>query len=137
MSEFHAAVGLAELDSWLHKRASIQTVAELYRRGLAGSVPGQGLMVAPEVAGCYALLRCTDAIHAGRLRASLAAEGIETRSWYSRGLHDQSYFSGRAPDSVRVADGILAALVGLPMAPDLCKFSIDRIVAEILRTPAS
>src|SRR5262249_30143552 len=35
MSEYHAAVGLAELDGWAAKRSSLQEVVRRYRRELA------------------------------------------------------------------------------------------------------
>ena len=81
MSEYHAAVGLAELDGWLAKRASCGS------GGRVSTTNGSGwswrpLLVAPEVAGCYALFRCADPAESAAIVEALAAWNIETRLWY-------------------------------------------------------
>ena len=91
MSEYHAAVGLAELDNWSAKYASLQEVAAAYRLQMGAAGLGDRLIVAPEVAGCYALFRCAGPAEAAAVVDGLAAANIETRLWYGNGLHRQPY----------------------------------------------
>lgn len=122
MSEYHAAVGLAELDGWSEKRAALRRVAESYRRSAAHG--GLTIHVAPQVSSCYALLSSPDGLRAG---AALTHEGIDHRLWYGRGLHREPYFA--TDYSLPVVDTLASRLIGLPVAPDLPDAVIERIVA--------
>jgi dTDP-4-amino-4,6-dideoxygalactose transaminase len=122
MSEYHAAVGLAELDGWSEKRAALRRVAESYRRSAAHG--GLTIPVAPQVSSCYALLSSPDGLRAG---AALTHEGIDHRLWYGRGLHREPYFA--TDYSLPVVDTLASRLIGLPVAPDLPDAVIERIVA--------
>ena len=49
MSEYHAAVGLAELDGWAEKRSTLQAVGGCYRRQLAGAGLLDRLIATPDI----------------------------------------------------------------------------------------
>ena len=89
MSEYHAAVGLAELDGWPAKRAAFREVAGIYRRLLDAIGLGGRAFTAPDVAGCYALLRCADPVEASSVLRTFEESNIESRLWYGHGLHRQ------------------------------------------------
>jgi dTDP-4-amino-4,6-dideoxygalactose transaminase len=133
MSEYHAAVGLAELDSWSAKYASLQKVAAAYRLETAAAGLANRLFVAPEVAGCYALFRCVGQAEAAAVVDGLAAANIETRLWYGNGLHRQPYYVDASRDEVPVTDRIAPLIIGLPIAPDLRPASIHRVVTALVR----
>jgi dTDP-4-amino-4,6-dideoxygalactose transaminase len=132
MSEYHASVGLAELDNWSAKYASLQDVAAAYRRQMAAAGLSDRLLVAPEVAGCYALFRCADPAEAATIVDSLAAANIETRLWYGTGLHTQPYYIDASRDDLPVTDRIAPVTIGLPIAVDLPPAAIKRITGAIV-----
>ena len=108
--------------SWTTGRpsnASLQEVAAAYRRQMAAAGLSDRLLVAPDVAGCYALFRCADAAEAAAVVDGLAAANIETRLWYGNGLHRQPYYVDASRDDLPVTDRIAPLTIGLPIAPDL------------------
>jgi dTDP-4-amino-4,6-dideoxygalactose transaminase len=131
MSEYHAAVGLAELDGWEAKRAALQSVAEAYRRQFDQAGLGSLLDVAPSVASCYALLRCRDSVDVEHIVRALNRANIESRSWYGHGLHRQPYYANVTKGDLSVTDRDAPLVVGLPVAPDLAKSDIDRIAKAV------
>ena len=133
MSEYHAAVGLAELDGWPAKRAAFQSVATAYRRNADAARIGSRVIVAPEVAGCYALFRCTDGEEAADVLHSLSSAQIETRFWYGQGLHRQPYYADASRDSVPVTETIAPLTIALPMALDLPEEAIQRVLSTVVR----
>ncbi len=85
MSEYHAAVGLAELDGWDRKRAEFAKVAALYRECAARLGLEPRLVTAPAIASCYTLYDAADLAEARSLKAALAEDAIEHRHWYGWG----------------------------------------------------
>jgi dTDP-4-amino-4,6-dideoxygalactose transaminase len=131
MSEYHAAVGLAELDGWPAKRAALQDVAQRYRRAFASEHRAEPLWVAPDVAGCYALLEVENDAASTRARERLADAAIDSRLWYGTGLHEQTHFRECPHDALTVTSGLASRIIGLPTAPDLADSAIARIVRAL------
>jgi dTDP-4-amino-4,6-dideoxygalactose transaminase len=131
MSEYHAAVGLAELDGWLAKRATLREVADAYRRQVGAVGFGDRLLVSPDVASCYVLFRGAHPAEATAILRRLEASNIETRLWYGHGLHRHPYYSDAARDDLPVTDRIAPLTIGLPVAPDLPEACIRRLVAAL------
>jgi dTDP-4-amino-4,6-dideoxygalactose transaminase len=128
MSEYHAAVGMAELDGWPAKQASFRQVHDLYFRLLRDAGLSAGFLGMPEVAACYALFRCAEPAEATSLRARLDAAGIGHRMWYGLGLHAQTHFADCENDGLETSRRLAPCLLGLPMAPDLLADAIERVV---------
>jgi dTDP-4-amino-4,6-dideoxygalactose transaminase len=138
MSEYHAAVGLAELDGWQVKQAALRDVIEAYRHGMERVGLSAFLIAAPEIGLSYVLFRGRSAEEAGQVQTRLDHQGIDTRLWYGLGLHRQTYFADRPRDPLPVTDEIAPCLVGLPLAPDLSEPQIERVTAVLgaaLRNP--
>jgi dTDP-4-amino-4,6-dideoxygalactose transaminase len=136
MSEYHAAVGLAELDGWPEKHAALDRVAMAYRRLARSAGVGSRLVVSPQVAGCYALFRCSDDAEAAEVVRSLSSSQIESRFWYGQGLHRQPYYADASRDTLSVTETIAPLMIALPIAPDLPETAIRRVVsalAQVLR----
>lgn len=131
MSEYHAAVGLAELDGWLQKQQRLRRVADHYRRRFERIGRDADFFAAPDVAGCYALFRCADRREANRVRRQLAAANIDYRLWYGEGLLAQPHFAAARHDAVGVTEDLSRRIVGLPMAVDLGERSVTRVVAAV------
>ena len=131
MSEYHAAVGLAECDGWPEKRAALQGVINLYREAFADAGLAAAFIGAPDAGLSYAIFQATDAAQAASLQARLRSEGIDTRLWYGIGLHRQTYYATAPRDELPVTDAVAACLIGLPMAPDLTAAQVRRVVGSL------
>lgn len=129
MSEYHAAVGLAELDSWRSKLARYKRVADRY---MAGAVEVRGrLHAAPSVAANYALLEAQSGPHARAIMAMLEEAGIGCRRWYGAGVQRQPYCAHFGRDDLPVADDLAERLIGLPMSVDLKDDEVDFVLDVI------
>ena len=131
MSEYHAAVGLAELDGWPEKRRALAGVATRYRMRLASNGVTHPFHGAPAIASCYALLEVHSPAESDRLQDRLQRTGIEFRFWYGLGLHRQQYFEDVAHDPLEMTEQLAPRLLGLPTAPDLQDAAIDRVATAL------
>lgn len=133
MSEYHAAVGLADLDMWPNKAAAFAGVVRTYedafdRRGLSSR-----LVRAPDIASCYMLLPCQDVHEANSVTVCLAADGIAHRRWYGAGLHMQPHFRSRQRDALPVTEDLTTRLIGLPAGPTLSPIQVERVASAVAR----
>ncbi|MAY44554.1 MAG: hypothetical protein CML65_04765 [Rhodobacteraceae bacterium] len=135
LSDYHAAVGLAQLDQWGERRARLAAVAECYQAAAraAGPLPGT-LRTTPEVSGAYVLFDCNDDGVADRVCARLAEAGIGSRRWYGRGLHLEPFLAARGHDDLPVTEALSATHIGLPGAVDLTEGEITMVVDILART---
>jgi dTDP-4-amino-4,6-dideoxygalactose transaminase len=131
-SEYHAAIGLAELDAWPAKRAALLRVAATYRLEFDKVHLDSRLITAPDVASCYVIFRCENVAEAESIVLCMTAELIESRFWYGRGLHRQAYFSSRVHKTCFVTDDLAPRLIALPVAPDLRPDEIARVVGSVV-----
>ncbi|PZX23229.1 dTDP-4-amino-4,6-dideoxygalactose transaminase [Rhodobacter capsulatus] len=129
MSEYAAAVALAELDGFAQKRAQWERVAASYAR--AGAEAGVRLWTAPEVSACYALIEARDAGQAAAMAGRLHAAGIDFRAWYGAGLPAHPAYAGLSRDALPVSADVAARLIGLPCFTDLAEADIARVVAVL------
>lgn len=142
LSELHAALALVALD---HLEARVEhrnDVAETYRRALA-AVPGVGfqevgagsrssfkdftILVDEPVFGCS-----RDA-----LVTALAAEGIDTRRYYSPPLHRQHAYRDVESPPLPVTDRLADRVVSLPIWSHLPLDDVERVAGSIARIQAS
>jgi dTDP-4-amino-4,6-dideoxygalactose transaminase len=131
MSEYHAAVGLAECDGWPAKHAALNAVIDAYRRQMDRAGIGDRFIAAPAIGLGYALWRCRDAGEAARKQAALDRNGIDWRLWYGTGLQAQTHFARHPAEALGVTAATAPCLLGLPMAPDLTDRQIGRVVAAL------
>ena len=131
MSEYHAAVGLAELDDWAAKIRAFENVAARYHaRREELDVPGR-LVTTPDVSACYVLLDCGDPSEAQRAERGLRGSAIDYRFWYGEGLHRQPQFARSPSDDLSITEDLLPRLIGLPLAPDLDERVVARAVEAL------
>jgi dTDP-4-amino-4,6-dideoxygalactose transaminase len=132
MSEYHAAVGLADLSGWTNKQAAFRRVADRYRDRMHRAGLGKQLHCAPDICSSYMLFHCRNAGESTRLQESLKRHDIEFRLWYGLGLQHQPYFARSEADALPVTDALAPCLLGLPMALDLPDAAIDRVVQAVV-----
>jgi dTDP-4-amino-4,6-dideoxygalactose transaminase len=128
LSEYHAAVGLAQLDDWSPLRESWSRVAGMYAAAAGKAGIGAELLRAPEVGANHVFFR-TRSIEAGRAVAeSLDSAGIDTRFWYGEGMHRHTHFSDAPRDPLPMTEELCGCLIGLPMAVDLGPEAIGKVI---------
>ncbi|MFG1417579.1 DegT/DnrJ/EryC1/StrS family aminotransferase [Xanthobacter sp. V0B-10] len=133
MSEYHAAIGLSELERWPSKKAAFGNVARSYARAAAMRGIADRIVAAPDVASCYCLFNGRDGAECAAVEEVLAAAGIETRRWYGFGLHHEPFYRNMARDALPNAEALGRRLLGLPMAMDLPEADVERVVEAIAR----
>jgi dTDP-4-amino-4,6-dideoxygalactose transaminase len=131
LSEYHAAVGLAELDGWTEKQVELTDVIERYRKCFGQYGLQDRFVGAPSIGLSYALFRCRDAVEGGHVQNMLERRRLGVRFWYGAGLHRQRHFVGSPRERLDVTDAILPYLLGLPMAPDLGEAQIARVIGTL------
>jgi dTDP-4-amino-4,6-dideoxygalactose transaminase len=133
LSEYHAAVGLAELAQWNTKQEATVRVLDLYRERFDRLGLADRLVCGPEVASLYVLFQTRTQLEANGVAASLAEDGVSHRLWYGRGLHAHTRYSTRFADRLPVTEQLAPRLLGLPFAVDLDEGDVERIGAAVTR----
>jgi dTDP-4-amino-4,6-dideoxygalactose transaminase len=137
-SELHAAVALESLVDFDDNLARRQELADRYREALAG-VPGvrTQVLAAGDTSTWKDLTIIVDADAYGvprdRLRAALAAEGIDSRCYFDPPVHRQTSHRTAgpgAPDLPRT-DRLAASVISLPIWPALSDAAVDRVAGVI------
>ena len=131
MSEYHAAVGLAELDGWAMKQEMLRRVAACYREHLSRIIIRPRFFAWPDISGCYALHFCLGGDEVDRVQKELRRAGVDFRFWYGMGLHSQTHFSNSPRDTVDVTESLGQRLIGLPTALDMPEEVVARVVTAI------
>jgi dTDP-4-amino-4,6-dideoxygalactose transaminase len=131
MSEYHAAVGLAELDNRKTKTAALARVAANYRQEAARAGMVDRFIVTPEISSSYVLLACGDPAQAQSAAKNLDERRIGYRFWYGAGLHAHQHFRAAPHDELPTTHRLGATIMGLPVAPDLPEDTVARIVSAL------
>lgn len=132
LDELQAAllrVKLRYLDAWNDRR---RTLAQFYQHALA-DVPNLQLPCARDPAAHVYHLYVLQHPERDRLRAHLAAKGIETLIHYPRLLHQQRLFRRPAQIPLPVAEAIAPRLLSLPLYPQL-QLTEAQAVADAVRS---
>jgi dTDP-4-amino-4,6-dideoxygalactose transaminase len=134
MSDLHAAVGLAMLDTFEQRRADYAATVALWAE-LAAPLPG-ALHLPPDLGSVYILWQTPTAQIMDQAIGALTAANIDSRRWYEDGLHRQPHFQRfGGPDlqsiPLPVTEDLGGRLLGLPMAHDLSRDQIARVVGVL------
>lgn len=131
MSEYHAAVGLASMDSYATDIAGFRAVAAAYRQRLArrqwvGFQVGFG----SEWCGSVCVARFVGADQQ-RIIARLDAIGVGNRAWWGAGVHAQSAFAGLPRLPLPVTEMLAQETLGLPYFVDMTDTDVERVCRVI------
>lgn len=133
LSEYHASVGLAELDEWNVKQAATARVLDLYRTSFNSLGLADRLVCGPEVASVYVLFQARTQREANDVAESLAQDGVSYRVWYGGGLRTHTHYAACSSDPLPVTETLAPRLLGLPFAIDLDERAVERIAAAVAR----
>jgi dTDP-4-amino-4,6-dideoxygalactose transaminase len=134
MSEYHAAVGLAELDNWPVKLERFLQVARLYRTEADVDGLGSDLILYPRTDFMYPLFLVVDAVESLRMQDALGRQRIGFRFWYGSGMLSHPHYRNSPHDDLVVCSSLANRLIGLPTATDLTSQQIEIICRTITDT---
>lgn len=127
MSEYAAAVALAQLDRRDHLLAERRRIRDAYRSRLARLAevrPQAGIEAVPPSVLCVQL-----PAPAGRIAERLAGYGVETRAWYCPPLHRHPAFADcERSEPLAVTESLGERLLGLPFHHHLSDAAIGMVV---------
>ncbi len=133
LSEYHAAVGLACLDTANHIAAERARLAVAYAAATArAGLPAGCLVRWPVIASTYALFMAPSPRVAGQVTAAMRAAGVAVRRWYGRGLHREAFFAGDRRGRFPMTEDLADCLLGLPVFPGMQGTQMDRVL-QVLR----
>ena len=130
MSEYHAAVALASLDTWPERSAKRREAAADYRKTLPASLQWQAWD--PSWTRTIFPVLLPDGADVVRVMAHMESVGIETRRWYYPLVCDSYRFSENRRWEVPVSRSISTRLIGLPFFTGITHSQMER-VADALR----
>lgn len=134
MSEYHAAVALASLDTWPERSESRRRAECFYFQALEDAVPALEWQDwdSTWTRTIYPVL-----LPAGsdieRIMCELDEAGVETRRWYHPLVCDQYQFGGPSVHGVPTARSLGARILGLPFFTGISHAQMER-VAKCLAT---
>jgi len=131
LSEYHAAVGLAALDTWLDIRSDFARLTDSYLSELSAI---SGVTPMPGFGAGWVSNTCTvkfDAPIAAAIAEKLAHAGIETRQWWGLGCHRQPAFADCPRGSLEVTDSLAARTLALPFHLELGTAELSRIAGAL------
>jgi len=132
LSEYAAAIGLAQLARWPCVFARRRAIWNRYRDGLA-DVRGVSLQAGTD--DPPAVLTVTTDVAAEAVARSLARDSIETRRWYAPPLHRHRAYANVAhavpAGDLPVTTHVAAHAIGLPFHTALSMDDVDRVVRAL------
>lgn len=130
LSEYAAAIGLAGLDEWPERRAAFQAAARLYRGGLEGV---SGVRLPPGWGEDWVSSTCVLGLagSSAPLASALQAAGVETRAWWSRGMHLQPAFAHCPRLPLPVTERLAENTLGVPFSIDISDAEVEVVCAVV------
>lgn len=131
MSEYHAAVALASLETWPETRSRHTRIMQWYSQGLGqldrvSLQPGYGN---GWVSGTTSVLLPPRS--KTRIARHLLQSGIETREWWGEGCHGHPAFMDCPRSILPVTEELGPRVLGLPHFPDMQKQDVDRVLETL------
>jgi dTDP-4-amino-4,6-dideoxygalactose transaminase len=140
MSELHAATALASFSNLEERIGRRNQLAERYRKAL-GNLPGIGFPVVDEgdrsTYKDFTILVDAEefGMGAAELAQALAAEGVQTRRYYSPPVHRQRAYRTVGPSNgaLPVTDAAAARVLTLPLWTGMDDEQVDRVSIAVAR----
>jgi len=134
LSEYSAAVGLASLDRWSTARSEFSERAIRYRDLLSELRVGVQPALNRGHFTSTLIAHFVDVSARNRAHEALAGAGIETRAWWSEGVHRMSTFADcQRREPLVVTDRLASTTLGLPFFVDMTTSEIDLVCDVVAR----
>ncbi|MDQ1109922.1 dTDP-4-amino-4,6-dideoxygalactose transaminase [Stenotrophomonas rhizophila] len=135
MSEYHCALGLASFDMWERVKTDRRALYAGYMARLRSACPSLIFQEKPED-GVYPLMAVLlpqgrDATAVG---SAVAANGVETRRWYTPALHQQPALRDCVvAGALDIATTLAGRIIGLPFFLGITDAQIDTVCSALAR----
>lgn len=133
LSEYHAAIGLAQLEKWRETRRTWLRVASAYRRAFDGHprialLPGYGR----DWVGSTAVFRfCGHA--ASALADDLNQHHVQSRRWWQRGVSHHPAFADCAAGDLANSETLAGETLALPCYLTLRDSVVKQVVESVIK----
>ncbi len=131
LSEYAAAVGLADLDDWPRKRETYLQAAKTYADEAAANGLDNYIVAETSYASPYCLFQAHTEEEADRVHSGLVSAGIGSLFWYGFGCHRQPAYQDMPRDPLPFTDSLAPRILGLPFFPDISKEEIGTVASAI------
>ncbi|MBC2606272.1 DegT/DnrJ/EryC1/StrS family aminotransferase [Pelagicoccus albus] len=128
MSEYTAAVGLAELDNWENKRAHYQELSDLYSKYL-GNIGLQNWRSGDWISSTSIVRLPFDRVE--DVVNILKSKGIETRRWWRRGCHHFQAYSEFPRLPLITTEVLVNSALGLPNWIGMTEEHVKRVISGL------
>jgi dTDP-4-amino-4,6-dideoxygalactose transaminase len=134
ISEYHAAVGLASLDSWSEDRGHWARA-----RDLAIQASKQcGLATQPSFMNDYVTstwnVRLPENISLASVMDSMASKGVATRSWWPAGVNAMPAFAQQTIEPLDNTEALVSSVLGLPFSRTLSEADFIRVTQSLVES---
>ena len=132
LSEYAAAVGLAELDTWPHKRQSWQALTKVFQ-----SLTTENPFLTPSPGfnqgwvSSFGVVSVKPPLTADFLQQELKKEGIETVFWWGKGCHTHPAYRDFPRSDLTNTTLLAKQVLGLPYWIGLDRKNLNRVFTEI------
>ncbi|MCH6255295.1 aminotransferase class I/II-fold pyridoxal phosphate-dependent enzyme [Puniceicoccaceae bacterium K14] len=131
LSEYSAAVGHAELDSWESKRSKFAELGAMYREKL-GRVGVEYFASDKWISPTISIkVEQENTFEVARM---MSAEGVDTRRWWRQGCHYFEAFHECPREDLKVTEGLVKSVLGLPLWIGMREWQVDRVVERLENT---
>jgi dTDP-4-amino-4,6-dideoxygalactose transaminase len=130
LSEYHAAVGLAALDTWPERRAALDGRTQRYLQALRRL---RGIETLPRYGEGWVSAYCTVRVpeNAAAVGDRLTQSGIENRRWWQNGVHRFAAYRGFSKDDLAATEQLATSVLSLPFSHDMTDDQVDRVVDSL------
>ena len=133
LSEYHAAVGLASLESWQENRLKRIALLDIYYHKLQEFSPEIALQKGLN-SNCVSVLsvKAKNALHRKKIEKQLAKKQIEYRRWYTPIINQHPVFENLITcDELIVSQLLGQTTIGLPFHLDIDANDIEKVCKTI------
>jgi dTDP-4-amino-4,6-dideoxygalactose transaminase len=130
LSEYHCAVGLAQLDCWPKRRKQLEHLTKLYADKF-GKIAE--LRMLPTYGEGWVSCYCNVATEtpAAPVVGGLRERGIDTRRWWQSGVHAQPAYRDFPRDHLPVTRRLSERVFGLPFYYDMDDEQFARVISAV------
>jgi dTDP-4-amino-4,6-dideoxygalactose transaminase len=129
MSEYHAAIGHAELDNWAWKRSKWLDLKRRYLKALGALAQTTPCTSLGWVGSSFCVrLKGQDG---DRVRDYLMAQGIMSRKIWGDGVHKYAAFEGAAREDLSVTETLANEVIFLPYSIDMVDEEIQNMATAV------
>ena len=134
MSEYHAIIGLCEMETWADKRDRFRRVGASYLEQARTLELDPQIIADGDHALPYVHYLAETADEATQVTSALDIARIGWRCWYGLGLRSHPAFNESPAVALPQAESLMARLISLPMAVDMTPQDVQRTLETIRRT---